>query len=130
MKPKGFYCFNTFILAALFLSLFCFASPALAERVKPSPSGNEFTPRAVVSKPPVTRISPDANVSHVVVKFKDDSEIRYRSGSLVSMRGASIHEAEKVLSPYFNTRFRRLFKSLPEARLDRDRQALQLKTKR
>ena len=130
MKSKRFFCFNTFIFAALFLSLFCFASPALAERAKPSPSGNELAPRAVVPKPPVTRINPDAEVSHMVVKFKDDSEVRYRGGSLVSMRGTSVHEAEVVLSPYLNTRFRRLFQSLPEARLDRDRQALQLKAER
>ncbi len=130
MKPKSSGYLSTFIVLALSSSLSYLISPVSAERAKPSPQADEPAPRAVVPMPPVDGISPDADISHVVVKFKDDPIIRYRSGCLVSMRGVSVLEAQAVLNPYLNARFRRLFNSLPEARLDSDRQALELKTKR
>lgn len=130
MTTRKVFYISAFTLTVLSLSLFSLARPGVAERAKTSPSPFELKPRALVPKLAFTRVSPDASVSHVVVKFKDEFQIRYRGGSLISKKGLSVKEAESALSPYLNSRFRRLFRSFPEERLDRDRLVLQLKTKR
>ncbi|MFQ6007855.1 MAG: S8 family serine peptidase, partial [Candidatus Zixiibacteriota bacterium] len=123
--------FNFSLLFLISLGLFghSFALSASAEQHKRTPSQIALRPRALPPKPAFTQIAANASVSHVVVKFRDDVGIRYRVDRLVSKTGMSVKEAESILKPYLNSRFRRLFQDLSEDRLDRDRQTFQMRAK-
>ncbi len=129
MKPERLFSIGAFALSVIGISLFSLAQPVFAERADFSPALVQLKPRALAQKSAFISISPDANVSHVVVKFRDELQMRYRGGRLVSPFGISVKKAEAALSPYLGSHFRRLFGSFPEDGLDRDKLALQLKTK-
>jgi len=129
MTPKRHYNISVLIITISSLLLICLAAISFAERIQPSQQLLELNPRAEVKKPTVTHISHNASISHVVLKFKDELEVRYRNGNLFSKRGFSVKKAETVLSPYLDISFQRLFSSISEEKLDRDRVVLQLKAK-
>ncbi len=114
----------TSIIALIFL-----AQPSLAKEGETSPTEVELKSFPYAQKPALNRVSSDAIVAHVVVKFKGEAEIRYRNSSFFSRSGLSVKDAESVLKPYLNTRIRRLFQSISEDRLDHDRQAFQMRAK-
>ncbi|MEW5995569.1 MAG: hypothetical protein AB1744_14395, partial [Candidatus Zixiibacteriota bacterium] len=75
-------------------------------------------------------ISSNARLSHVVVKFRDDSGVRLRNGNLISIYGSDLQGARTVLQPYVGASMRRLFQTVPETKLDRDRDTWQLVSRR
>jgi hypothetical protein len=121
---------NTWVSAVLSVALFILlVQPSTAKQAGTSVSLTELKPRPAALKPDFTRISPKANVSAVVVKFKDDYRVRYRNGKLFSLAGRGVTDAHSVLAPYLTSRFRRLFADFPEPKLEYDRQLWQLKTR-
>lgn len=86
-------------------------------------------PRTLAQKSSVA-ISPTAKVSHVVVKFKDENQVRLRGNSLRSFNNRSIKQAESVLSPYLNgQRLKRSISTVDEEKLDRERDVLQYRSR-
>ncbi len=81
--------------------------------------------RLVRNKPQNLTISPDANILRVIVKFKEESEVRLRSGKLVSLKGQSLKSVNDVLSPYQSSRLQRLINS-PEENLNRLKSAYEI----
>ncbi len=81
--------------------------------------------RVLPPKPAVMQIDPAASASCVIVKFRDDSAVRYRGGRFVSKNGVSVNEIHQVLNFRADANCRRLFSSYPETRLDYDRQVWQ-----
>ncbi len=87
--------------------------------------------RTIPVKPAVTRLSAESSVSHVVVKFRDEAEVRLAADRLHSRRGLSTMEAEKALQPYVRSnRLRRLFDESDVSRLEQRRMTLQFKSGR
>jgi len=115
------------------LAIFCLLLSTAA--ASPSPKSVETTssdlrPRRPADKARTVSVSPQAELSGVVVKFTDNSRARLRNGHLMSRAGISLNKAENVLRPYLNGRFQRLFTSFSEARLDQDRSVLQQRSRR
>lgn len=88
----------------------------------------KLRPRGIPVKSFNTTIDPKANISHVVIKFRDDNQVRKSGDRLVAKTGtASLIESNNKLSPYFVTdRVRRLFAEISESKLDKNRESLQL----
>ncbi|HOP08095.1 MAG TPA: S8 family serine peptidase [candidate division Zixibacteria bacterium] len=87
-----------------------------------------FIERVPAQKPTNVAIGPNVNISHVVVKFKDDAAVRLRNSRMIALGDTSPAGAVDILSPYMDKRLRRLFADQDETRLDRQRDALQYKT--
>jgi hypothetical protein len=81
--------------------------------------------RAVPDKPANVIISSEANVSKVVVKFREGSDVRFRQNKLNAKAGQSVVEAESILAPYFGSEFKRFF-SKSEMELDKAKFAYEL----
>jgi len=88
-------------------------------------NSTELTPRAIAVKPQQTTLHRETAISHVVVKFRDDANVRYRDGFLKSPSYDEISEVDGLLRPYFDGRLRRLFHQFPEERLLADKNRLQ-----
>jgi len=54
-------------------------------------------------KPGMSKVSPDADLSRVVIKFKEGSDIRLRRQSLISLKGKEIGEVNRLLGKYLNS---------------------------
>jgi hypothetical protein len=91
-------------------------------------SSQELQARAVPQKPLTARISPQANIARVVVKFRDADQVRLRGGKLFSKSSAALGNAPAVLAPYLGSRLSRLFDNFSESKLDRDREVMQAKS--
>ncbi len=114
---------------------FLLGSNVTSEAKQLPPSNNPYpiplTPRAAVMKPAQVTISPQADISHVVLKFKDNIDVRLQNGKFYSSPSISLKKMEDVLAPYLTTttRLRRLFAQASPEKLSRTRTALQLATK-
>ncbi|MCK4372924.1 MAG: hypothetical protein KAW61_07245, partial [candidate division Zixibacteria bacterium] len=116
------------ILIGLAVLLGCYVTGdnALAASRELTPNySSDLIPRRAAEKSQPMAVHPEAMVSHVVVKFAESSRTRFRSGRLVSGAGLSLSAAETALQPYFDGRFGRLFADFSEAKLDRDKDVLQ-----
>lgn len=91
--------------------------------------GMAMEARQEAVKPPVTRIANKTGISHVVVKFRDDCQVRRRGDKLLSLTGRSVTEASQVLRPYISRDLRRLFANHSEKRLDQDKANLQIRSR-
>lgn len=89
----------------------------------------QIKPRTLPLKPSAYTISSNADISHVVVKFKDDYEVRFRQNKFFSKKGYSLSKAEDILSSYTATGIKRLFKDFSEDKLERDKIVLEHKTR-
>ncbi len=107
-----------------------FVSLALPSEAKEQQSTNhlQLQPRTIPQKPLSVNISPQANIARVVVKFRDDAEVRLRNGKLFSKNNARLGAASSILAPYMNSGLSRLFGSFSESKLDRDRQLMEAKS--
>ena len=81
-----------------------------------------LAPRQPAAKPLSISIPDQADISHVVVKFTDDSKVRLRGGQLASLAGKSIADATYALS---TNSIRRLFSMVDEQSLDSDKADLE-----
>ncbi|UCD94947.1 MAG: hypothetical protein JSU69_02540, partial [Candidatus Zixiibacteriota bacterium] len=84
--------------------------------------------RVPASKPSECRISSEADIVRVVVKFQEESAVRLRGDRLISLKGRSPGEANALLRPYMNGRLSRLF-SLPEKHLEKTRSIYEARSK-
>lgn len=85
----------------------------------PAP-GADLTPRYVPAKPAQARVWPGLRDDAIIVKFVEGSEVRARSGRLVSMAKADLTNANRILTERAGLTTARLF-SRPEISLDLDR---------
>ena len=85
-------------------------------------------PRIPAFKPDKISISDDAKVAHVVIKFKDNAEIRFQQNTLISKNKADIEPVNDLLERYFENRFGRLIDGISESSLDKYRYGLQNKS--
>ena len=99
-------------------------NPASSENIK-------LKPRAIPVKSFNTAINPQIKISHVVVKFRDNNQVRKSGDKLISKAGtAALVESNNKLNLYLGTdRMRRLFENMTESKLDMKREALQLNSK-
>jgi len=86
-------------------------------------------PRRPADKTQAISVHPQASLSHVVVKFTDVSRVRLRNGRLTSTGQGPLAAAEAALRPYLDGRFRRLFAEFSEAKLERDRELFQQRSR-
>lgn len=123
--------FHITLLTAAAICLFAIRQTIFARVAGAGVSESEFTlvARARPVKPMAAAISSNAKISHVVLKFTDDYGVNYRSGHLVSAKGHSLVAAEQILASKLSGDFDRLFRSFAEAQLDRQRTALQLRSR-
>ena len=85
-------------------------------------------PRVVPQKPVSVSISPQAQIARVVVKFRDNAEVRLREGKLISRQNTALGGSVRILQPYLENRMTRLFGGFSETKLDRDREVFQFKS--
>ncbi len=128
-----FRAITTFVVLSLLTgtsSLFSAAAPKNnPTSTTISESSIQLKPRTLAQKRSVS-ISPQAKVSHVVVKFKDETQVRLRGSNLQSFNNTSIKQAESVLSPYLSgQRLKRLIGNFTEEKLDRERDVLQYRSR-
>jgi hypothetical protein len=110
------------IASAVFLmQLLLVLQPAVAgSNSMLTPERAMLTKRAPALKPSQYQISSKADITRVVVKFREASFVRLRGDRLISLKGHSLSEVNALLLPYLNGRLSRLFSS-PEKELDRAR---------
>jgi hypothetical protein len=130
MTPRKLSIFGLSLLTIAFSTSSLNSRQTVSNTPTVSSDAFHFVPRVPPKKPAVTRISPNAKISHVVVKFIDTASVRLLSGNLVAKRNVSIAKADETLAPYLATRVRRLFDSRTVAQIDFQREVLQFKTGR
>ncbi|MEW5923950.1 MAG: S8 family serine peptidase [Candidatus Zixiibacteriota bacterium] len=84
-------------------------------------------PRKAPAKPLVTKVSSQADLARVIVKFHEDSGVRLRGGRFVSLKGQTLGAANGLLRPYLNGRINRLFSKSEEA-LSKDKFIYELRS--
>ncbi len=117
------------IFVAAVVSVTLLSGNAFSAQNDPVKQPTSLKPRAVAEKPAITSVASEVNISHVVVKFTDQSQFRLGQNGIVSKAGASLAAAEGILRPYVDIGLRRLFQNIEEDELDRKRAALENKTK-
>ncbi|MDF1543760.1 MAG: S8 family serine peptidase [bacterium] len=113
-------CFLIFVLISV--SAYSRMNSA-AEQANPT-----LAPKQTAVKPLSTAVPSGTDISHVVVKFNDEAQVRQRSGQFKSLSGRSIDEADRLLTSFGSTKIRRLFDSQDEAFLDQQRSTLESKS--
>jgi hypothetical protein len=98
---------------------FCFGLSMPSEQ---KAAKKELKKRATLIKPDKISISPDADISHIVVKFKEGSETRLRGGKLSAKAGYAVAEVEEIIRPHAASKFKRLFNKA-EAELSKSKEA-------
>lgn len=116
------------ILAVIILTFAALIISASTAEKKGAVSDNRsLIPRKTAVKPGLTRVSPQADIVRVIVKFRENSAVRLRGGQLVSLKGQSLGAANGLLRPYLNGRINRLFSKSEEA-LSRDKFIYELRS--
>jgi hypothetical protein len=114
MSRTGRIFCSLFILTFIILSPFSFAR--VSEKIHQE--NIILKERPTPNKPAITQISPKADILRVIVKFKENSDIRLRNNQLISTKGLSVKEINNVLRPYTSGRLTRLL-STPEKEIAR-----------
>jgi len=120
--------FSTFSLLSLIVLLL---SPALIAELAPQEESTvELIPRVAAAKPGQIEIADGVEIARVVVKFRDDAQVRLSSGRMASLSSQPTSEVNAILQPYADKSLQRLIKSISASKLDRDREILQTKARR
>ncbi|HWR83746.1 MAG TPA: S8 family serine peptidase [Candidatus Deferrimicrobium sp.] len=114
-RMPGYFTLSICLFAILAQS----AATRPAERSLPADIPSLLPPRPPALKPVRAVIDSQASVSHVVVKFTDQAQVRFRSNQLISLRGANTTQVNSIIVSNADVTIRRLFNSSPEANLDR-----------
>ena len=86
--------------------------------------------RTEAVKPSETRISSGASVARVVVKFRDETAVRLRSGRLVAAQDRTgVSQADQLVQRNPDLSWQRLFAGQTESQLDRSREVLQQRSR-
>ncbi len=115
------------ILRFIFTLLLFSVSNSVNSATKNQASEHDLNliPRQPADKSVKLTLSLESSIAHVVVKFRDDYEVRKYSNKLFSKNRKSISEASIILSPYLDFRMNNLFSSFSEKELDNERTKLQ-----
>ena len=100
-----------------------------AEKIVESQQTVPLKPRILPVKPVSYTISPNADISHVVIKFKDDYQVRFRQNKFFSKKGYSLSKAQDILSSYIGTGIKRLFEDFSEEKMEQDKIVLEHKSR-
>ncbi len=98
-----------------------------AVEIKPIQTVN-LSPRVLPQKPSTSIISSEAQISRVIIKFKDSYKVRLRQDKITSLKGLSVHKADSYLKPYIDNQMRRLFESKSEQKLSREKEIYQYRS--
>jgi len=116
--------------SALLLTTLILTQLSLGARPEPTKdAGLVLQKRTVPAKPMSTQIAPEAQMSRVIVKFKEGSQVRLRGSQFVAKEGFLIKEAEALLKPYTNGRLNRLF-GKSEQELDKAKEIYEATSRR
>ncbi len=118
-----------YLIILTFLLIFITALSYAANNQSVRIYGINLKERPVPTKAASVRVSSDAKISGVIVKFKEGSDIRLRGDKFVSRPGFPLKEAETILKPFFSGRLKRLMVQ-SENRLDRQKEALEISSGR
>ncbi len=125
------YCYRLRLLGAFFL-LVSFVLPisTLSKSPKPVKSFHQsISPRKPATKSSQISISSQSKPDYVVVKFKDENQVRLNSGVFFSKSGASVRTANSSILNLAPNKVRRLFDSISEDVLDLKKVVLSAKAK-
>ncbi len=105
------------------------ASSIVNSKQQKSLSSVQIAPRILPQKPHNVQVSSNAEISRVIVKFKDSLQVRLRQNKIISQKGLSVQTADKLLKPFQNISLRRLFKTHTEQKLTRQKDIFQHRSK-
>ena len=117
--------FAILVLVALFFPKVAYSKSGVSQKsLHPA-----IKARPLPVKPTNTNISDKSKLGYVVVKFKDDSQVRFDGSSFYSKTRVSIGAANARLSTYAPGQIKRLFNEIAEHELDVQKEALSAKVK-
>ena len=83
--------------------------PAETRTGESHPSVRPLVERVAAEKPAQVSLSGNVDISHVVVKFRDDAGVRLRANRMIALSNVSATAANELLAPYLDKGLRRLF---------------------
>ncbi len=119
---------NMLVAALSLLFLITSSNSRTVQDLNITANESGLIPRQPSYKSSRVSVSPEANISHVVVKFSQSSGARLRGNRLVAKTGRPMQKSEAVLRPYIDNHVKRLFANFSEEKLDRDRLTAQTRT--
>ena len=78
-------------------------------------------------KPAMQRVSPEADILRVIVKFNESTGVRLRNNKLVSNKGLSLKAVNDIIKPYTDGRLSRLL-PVPEEKLAKSKSIYEAKS--
>ena len=120
----------TFLTFTAILTIINFIPISLAHssRLEANDRGrSDLVPRAKPVKPDAVRVSPQADITRVIIKFEEGSDVRLRGNKLISLSGPALKEVNAVVRPYINGRLKRLVNKTEES-LSRDKYIYELRS--
>jgi len=120
----------TFLLFAAFFAILNLTpvSSTYSSRLETDDSGRmALIPRQEPDKPDAVKVSPKADITRVIVKFREGSDVRLRGNQLISLKGQSLKEVNGLIRPYFNGRLNRLVNKSEES-LSKDKYIYELRS--
>jgi len=122
------FAFSTLLLLLSFIVL-SLPYTVRTNTVEPSKSDNLILKkRTAAVKPASQKISGNAEISRVIVKFKENSGVRLRSDKLVSNRGLSLKSANDIVEPYTSGRLSPLL-PISEEKLEKSKSIYETKSR-
>lgn len=112
-----------FLLSIISFSVYS-KSPLQANEQHP-----QIAVRKTAIKPARTNINSEANPDYVVVKFKDNLQVRREQDVFYSKTGAAMQRVNSLLATVSPNRVRRLFGSISESNLELSKAVLSAKSK-
>ncbi len=85
--------------------------------------------RTLPVKSPQILINSDSKPAYVVVKFKDECQVRLNGGVFISKTGASVSSVNNKIQTLPSDQVRRLFEGITQAALDQNKEVLSAKAK-
>ncbi|PKK82194.1 MAG: hypothetical protein CVT49_15030 [candidate division Zixibacteria bacterium HGW-Zixibacteria-1] len=118
-----------FALLAVFLLIAVIFAVSVSAPVKEDikSGGLSLIPRMAPVKPAAVKISPQADLARVIVKFREESDVRLRGNQFVSLKGQALGTTNSLLRPYLNGQIDRLFSKSEEA-LNKDKFIYELRS--
>lgn len=110
------------------ICLLCFIAITLNAKQIESPTSFVEHPRTLPQKPDKIILSSNAQISRVIVKFKDSYEVRLMQDKLISQKSLSVQSADAFLKPYMNSSLRRLFNTHNEQKLAKQKEIYQYRS--
>ena len=94
-----------------------------------SPFSVEIKKRALPEKPGIISIGSDVQVDYLIVKFKDEHQVRFSGSSLYSKTGSSTVQVNRIVQPYLNSQLLPLIRNSSPDKLEAMHRSLSFKAK-